>query len=165
MDPRLQTWVAACLYYGTRDIIEKLHGPLPEAEADALYAHCGRFGTTLQMPADAWPADRAAFDVYWEESLAEVRIDPPVRDFLLRLTLLENLPRPLRGMGPRNLFVTTGFLPPTFREAMGLSWDEGQQARFDRMLRRAGRVDRALPTALRIFPFNALLGDLRRRIR
>src|SRR4051812_48805703 len=23
MDPRLQTWVAACLYYGTRDIIEK----------------------------------------------------------------------------------------------------------------------------------------------
>ena len=165
MDPRLQTWVAACLYYGTRDIIEKMHGPLPEDEADALYAHCARFGTTLQMPADAWPADRAAFDVYWEESLAEVCIDPPVRDFLLRLTLLENLPRPLRRLGPRNLFVTTGFLPPPFRDAMGLSWDETQQARFDRMVRRAGTVDRALPTSLRIFPFNALLGDLRRRIR
>ena len=34
-----------------------------------------------------------------------------------------------------------------------------------RSMRRAGRVDRALPTSLRIFPFNALLGDLRRRIR
>ena len=165
MDPRLQTWVAACLYYGTRDIIDKLHGPLPDHEADALYAHCARFGTTLQMPADAWPVDRAAFDAYWESSLAEVRIDPEVRDFLLRLTLLENLPRPLRRLGARNLFVTTGFLPPPFRDAMGLSWDEAQQTRFDRMMRRTGRVERALPTPVRIFPFNALLGDLRRRIR
>ena len=165
MDPRLQTWVAACLYYGTRDIIEKMHGPLPEDEADALYAHCARFGTTLQMPADAWPVDRAAFDRYWEESLAEVRIDPPVRDFLLRLTLLENLPRPLRLLAPRSLFLTTGFLPPAFREAMELTWDETQQARFDRTMRRVGRIDRALPTSLRIFPFNALLADLRRRLR
>jgi uncharacterized protein (DUF2236 family) len=165
MDPRLQTWVAACLYYGTRDIIDKLHGPLPDAEADALYAHCARFGTTLQMPADAWPVDRAAFDDYWEGSLAEVRIDPPVRDFLLRLTLLHNLPRPLRRLGPRNLFITTGFLPPPFRDALGLSWTDAEQTRFDRMMRRAGRIDRALPTSLRIFPFNALLGDLRRRIR
>ena len=165
MDPRLQQWVAACLYYGTRDIIEKLHGPLPDAEADALYAHCGRFGTTLQMPADAWPADRAAFDAYWEESLAEVKIDAPVRDFLLRLTLLQNFPRPLRWLGRRNLFVTTGFLPPQFREAMELTWDDAQQARFDRLVRRAGRLERTLPRSLRIFPFNALLADLRRRIR
>ncbi|MFC7496771.1 MULTISPECIES: oxygenase MpaB family protein [unclassified Nocardioides] len=165
MDPRLQTWVAACLYYGTRDIIEKMHGPMPEAEADALYAHCARFGTTLQMPADAWPATRAEFDAYWEESLAEVRIDPAVRDFLLRLTLLQNFPKPLQRLGPWNLFVTTGFLPPAFREAMGLPWNDAQQARFDRLMRRAGRVERALPTSLKIFPFNALLADLRLRIR
>jgi uncharacterized protein (DUF2236 family) len=165
MDPRLQTWVAACLYYGTRDVIEKLHGPLPDDEADALFAHCARFGTTLQMPADAWPASRADFDDYWESSLAQVRIDPPVRDHLMRLTLLRNHPWPLWRLGPWNLFVTTGFLPRQLREAMGLPWDAARQARFDRLVRRAGRVERSLPGAVRLLPFNALLADLRRRIR
>ena len=165
MDPDLQLWVAACLYYGTVDIGEKLHGPVSEAEADALYAYCARFGTTLQVPADAWPPDRAAFATYWQEGLSRARIDPPVRDYLMRLTRGDNLPRPLRRLGERNVFVTTGFLPPELRDAMGLEWDAERQARFDRMLRRAGRVERALPTALRIFPFNALLADLRRRLR
>ncbi|HWJ82310.1 MAG TPA: oxygenase MpaB family protein [Nocardioides sp.] len=165
MDPRLQTWVAACLYYGTRDMIEKMHGPLDAAEADALYAHCAKFGTTLQMPAHAWPADRAAFDAYWEESLAEVRIDPAVRDYLLQLTTLQNLHKPLRRLARFNVFVTTGFLPPMFREAMGLPWSAAQQRRFDRLLRWAGRVERLLPRAVRIFPFNALLLDMRLRRR
>lgn len=165
MDPELQLWVAACLYYGTVDIGEKLHGPISEAEADALYAFCARFGTTLQVPADAWPADRAAFAAYWKEGLTRVRIDPPVRDYLLRLTRGDNLAGPLRRLGERNVFITTGFLPPELRDAMGLAWDAEQQARFDRLLRRAGRIERALPTALRIFPFNVLLADLRRRIR
>lgn len=165
MDPELQRWVAACLYYGTRDLIEKMHGPLPDDEADALYAHAARFGTTLQMPADAWPPDRAAFDAYWEESLARVRIDPDVRDFLMRLTTLENLHRPVRRFAAFNVFVTTGFLPPVFREAMGLPWSATDQHRFERVVRRAGRIDRALPRVLRTQPFPLLLWDLRRRRR
>lgn len=165
MDPRLQTWVAVCLYYGTRDVVEKLRGPLDDATADALYAHCARLGTTLQMPAEAWPATRDDFDVYWDEALAEVRIDPPVRDYLLKLTRLQNLPPPLRWLGPVNVFVTTGFLPPTFREAMGLRWSTARQRRFDRLLHLVGRVESALPGPIQNFPFNVLLRDLRRRIR
>ena len=92
MDPRLQTWVAACLYYGTVDMIEKMHGPIDDETADALYAYGARFGTTLQMPAEAWPKDRAAFDEYWEASLAEVRIDEPVREMLMTLIRLDNMP-------------------------------------------------------------------------
>lgn len=165
MDPRLQTWVAACLYYGTADMIEKMHGPLPDAEADALYAHCARFGTTLQMPADAWPADRAAFDAYWEASLAEVDIDPDVAEYLMQLTTLQNFPRPFRLLAPFLVFVTTGFLPPVFREAMGLSWSKRQQRRFDRMLRAFGALERRLPSVLRVFPFNLWLTDMRLRRR
>lgn len=166
-DPRLQTWVAACLYYGTVDMIEKMHGPLPEAEADALYLHCARFGTTLQMPATAWPADRAAFDRYWEESLAEVDIDPAVASYLLELTTLRNFPRPFRLLAPFLVFVTTGFLPPPFREAMSLPWSARKQVRFDRLMRLFGRIERLLPRPLRIFPFNLWLADtrLRRRFR
>ena len=38
--------------------------------------------TTLQVPPEMWPADRAAFDRYWQESLAKVHIDDAVRDYL-----------------------------------------------------------------------------------
>jgi uncharacterized protein (DUF2236 family) len=163
MDPRLQTWVAACLYYGTRDVYEKFHGPIEPEAADAMYAHCAKFGTTLQMPADAWPADRAAFEEYWEESLAEVDIDPAVREFLMRLVTLQNLHGPVRRMARFNVFVTTGFLPPHFREAMNLPWTPQQQAKFDRLMRRLGRIERALPPRARAFPFPVLLEDMRRR--
>ena len=165
MDPRLQAWVAACLYYGTVDYLERMHGPLAPDVADDLHAFCGRFGTTLQMPASAWPADRAAFDAYWTQSLAEVRIDPPVRAYLLDLITMRNLPRPFRFLAGVNTFFATGFLPLPFREAMLLPWTSDQDERFARILRRAGRLERHLPRAVRLFPFNALLRDMRRRER
>ncbi len=166
MDPRLQTWVAACLYYGTVDMHEKMHGALPEADADALYAYCARFGTTLQMPADDWPEDRAAFERYWEESLDEVEIDADVAEHLMELTTLQNLPRPLQWLGSGFVvFVTTGFLPPLFREAMSLPWNDRKQARFDRLMRALGALERRLPRVLRLFPFNWWLTDMRLRRR
>lgn len=165
MDPRLQTWVAACLYYGTVDMIEKFHGPLDDATADALYAQGAKFGTTLQMPAEAWPADRAAFAEYWESSMAEVHIDPPVREYLMKLIRMENMPRLLRGFSEFNVFVTAGFLPPLFREEMKLSWSDADQVRFDRLMRRCGRLERLTPAFLRALPFYLLLLDMRVRRR
>lgn len=165
MDPELQKWVAACLYYGTVDMIEKMHGPLRDLEADALYAQGARFGTTLQMPAEAWPADRDAFAQYWEDGLAKIRIDPPVAEMLLALIQFKNFPRPFHALGPFMTFVTTGFLPPVLREAMSLPWNDRMQRRFDRMLRFAGRVERAMPLGARNFPFNFYMADLRARRR
>jgi uncharacterized protein (DUF2236 family) len=166
MDPRLQLWVAACLYYGTADLVERMHGALDDQTADALYQYCARFGTSLQVKQEMWPADRAAFAAYWEQSLAEVSVDEPVRQFLLGLMRYENVPRPLqRALARRNEFLTTGFLPPEFRTALGLTWSAEQEAKFDRTVRRLGRIDRSLPDMVRLFPFNALLWDMRRRHR
>lgn len=165
MDPRLQTWVAACLYYGTIDVIERMHGPLDDATADALYAHSARFGTTLQMPAEAWPANRAAFHDYWESSLAEVSVDEPVREYLMKLIRLENMPWWLRGGSRANELLTAGFLPPVFREAMQMDWNDDLQAKFDKIIQRWGRIERAMPKAARSFPFRLLLWDLRFRRR
>ena len=166
LDPRLQLWVAACLYYGTADVYERMHGPLPEQAADALYAHCARFGTTLQVRPEMWPPTRAAFAAYWEESLAQVDIDEATRSYLLKIMSFGHLPRAVRRPLARHaLFFTTGFLPPVFREQMRLSWTAEDQARFDDRLRRLGRREARLPTAVRLFPFNALLRDLRFRVR
>ena len=165
MDPELQRWVAACLYVGTRDIAEQLHGRLDEDQADALYAHCARFGTTLQMPASAWPADRAAFEDYWARARAQIHVDPVVRAYLLRL-MTQGATNPLgRFVTGRQLFATRGFLPPEFREAMGLPWSSDDQVRFERLTRRAGRLERALPLSFRTGLFDLLLRDLRRRVR
>jgi uncharacterized protein (DUF2236 family) len=164
-DPRLQLWVAACLYRGGMDVYTLLHGPLDEATADAIYRECGRLGTTLQVPEHMWPADRAAFDRYWDSAVAEVRIDPAVRDYLGRVMMLEYLPRPFGvALGPVNRFLTTGFLPPAFREQMELQWTEGDQRQFDVLIRVVGSVYRLLPAPVARFPFNASLQELRLRM-
>ena len=64
-DPRLQMWVAACLYRGVIDIHTLLHGPVDDATAEAIYRASWQLGTTLQVPAEMSPADRAAFERYW----------------------------------------------------------------------------------------------------
>jgi uncharacterized protein (DUF2236 family) len=166
MDPQLQLWVAACLYYGTADVLERMHGPLPDRDADALYAHCARFGTSLQVRPEMWPATREDFAAYWQQSLAQVRIDEATRSYLLKIMGFGHLPRPVRRhLARRTLFFTTGFLPPVFRVQMGLSWSAQEQALFDAKLRRLGRLEARLPLSLRVFPFNALLRDLRFRVR
>ena len=49
---------------------------------------------------------------------------------------------------------TTAFLPPEFRAMMGYEWTEKDEAKFDRMMRRYGRIDHKLPDIIRLFPFN-----------
>lgn len=163
-DPQLQLWVAACLYRGMIDVYTLLHGPADEAVADAIYGECRRLGTTLQVPEQMWPADRAAFGRYWDAALAEVRIDPPVRDYLDRLMALDYLPRPLStAFGPVNRFLTVGFLPPPFRAQMQVSWTERDQQVFAALIGLVAAVNRLLPGPVSRFPFNACLQDLRIR--
>lgn len=164
-DRDLQLWVAACLYYGTVDVLEKMHGPMSDDDADALYEYCARYGTTLQVTPDMWPADRKAFAKYWDETVAAISMDEPVREYLRALTTREHMPRPLRLSTRFNQWITTGFLPPEFRAQMGYDWTADDQERFDRLMRRIGTVERRLPGVVRRFPFNWFLWDLRLRIR
>jgi uncharacterized protein (DUF2236 family) len=167
LNPELQLWVAACLYYGTLDLHERMHGPITDdAEADRFYAYAARFGTTLQVREDMWPKDRAAFAEYWEAGVARANIDEPMRRYLHSLTCMENLPKAVQRVGAeRSLFFTRGFLPPAFREQMGYTWSDAEEAVFARRLRRFGRIDGRLPASVKVLPFNALLWDMRRRHR
>ena len=108
--------------------------------------------------------DALTIGVVFEERI-KIAVDDAHAASLLRLTTLQNFPRRMRRLAPFNVFVTTGFLPQEFRDQMGLPWNEEMQARFDRLMRRLGRIERALPTQARIFPFNVLLADMRRRLR
>ncbi|OBJ73395.1 oxygenase MpaB family protein [Mycobacterium sp. 1274756.6] len=164
-DPKLQLWVAACLYRFFVDQYETLHGPLDAATADAVYADAQHLGTTLQVRPEMWPADRAAFEEYWQRTLADLRIDPPVRDHLRGVAAMVFLPWPLRLLGPFNLFATTGFLPPAFREMMALDWTPAQQRRFEWLVTALRLADRVIPRKAWLVSYHAFLWDMRLRRR
>ncbi|MGI5130152.1 oxygenase MpaB family protein [Pseudonocardia sp. CA-107938] len=165
-DPDLQLWVAGCLYRGVVDVRAAFLGPDDPATADHVYASSAALGTTLQVPPERWPADRHAFDRWWECEVESVSMDDTVRAYLTDLVLLRFLPRPLAILfGPAHRFVTAGFLPPRFRAELHLDWDDRRQRRFDRAVAIARAVVRRLPEPVRAFPFPLLLWDLRRRIR
>ncbi len=169
-DPELQLWVAACIFKGGIDIYRTFVGEIPEDEADRIYRDGMSIGTTLQVPPEMWPPDRAAFDRYWEESLEQVHIDDSVREFLYPIAVarIKGVPLPdwLRTpLESFNLLITTGFLPQRFRDEMRLPWDDAQQQRFDRLMAVIGAVNGVLPKVIRQFPFNLMLWDLDRRIK
>lgn len=165
-DRDLQLWVAACLYWGARDIRERMRGRPDSELEETLYRHSARLGTTLQVPRESWPANLAAFDRYWAENLAATRIDPPVRDMLNEIVDLKMFPRPVQLLGGRfNRWVTAGLLPPHLRAEMGMAWSTDDERRFGSLLRGLGRVSAKLPVPLRSFPVNAYLINFRIRRR
>ena len=169
-DKDLQMWVAACLHKGAVDVYRMFVGEMDEETAERHYREGSTLGTTLQVPPEMWPADRAAFDRYWQESLAKVHIDDTVREYLYPIAVARvrgvKLPRPLqRPSEGVALLITTGFLPQRFRDEMRLPWDAKKQRRFDRLMAVLRTVIHVMPRFIRQFPFNVLLRDLDWRIR
>ncbi|MGV9975483.1 oxygenase MpaB family protein [Nocardia beijingensis] len=165
-DPNLQLWVAACLYWGIDDLYTRMHGPMDADAADAFYAYAARLGTTLQMRPEMWPANRAEFQRYWDENLKLRGIEPELRDYFNGLIDLKMMPRPVQVVfAGLQRFVVTGLLPQHLRDEMGMTWTDRDQRRLDRLLRVIGAVHGRLPDAVRMFPLNAYLFDLRRRLR
>jgi uncharacterized protein (DUF2236 family) len=169
-DTDLQLWVGACLYKGAVDVYRLFVGEMDDETAERHYREGMALGTTLQVSPDKWPADRAAFDRYWQESLAKLHIDDAVREYLWPIAAGRvrgvKLPAPLqRGLDNFGLLITTGFLPQRFRDEMKLDWDAGTQRRFDRTIGVLRFINNLLPRFIRQFPFNVLLTDVDRRIR
>jgi uncharacterized protein (DUF2236 family) len=169
-DPDLQLWVAACLYKGGVDFYRMFVGEIDELDADRHYRDGMVLGTTLQVPPEMWPPDRAAFDRYWQEQLDKVHIDDSVREYLYPIAVgrlrAVTLPEPLRRLPERlALLITTGFLPQRFRDEMQFSWDAAKQRRFDRLIAVLRTLNNLMPRFVRRFPFNVLLWDVDRRIK
>jgi uncharacterized protein (DUF2236 family) len=169
-DKDLQLWVAACLYKGAVDVYRMFVGEMDDETAERHYREGMALGTTLQVPEQMWPADRAAFDRYWRESLDRVHIDDTVREYLYPIAASRvrgvRLPGPLqRWSEAAALLITTGFLPQKFRDEMRLPWDVRRQRRFDRLMTVMRIANDLMPRFVRRFPFNVLLRDLDWRIR
>jgi uncharacterized protein (DUF2236 family) len=170
MDKNLQMWVAACLYKGGVDVYRLFVGDMDDETAERHYREGITLGTTLQVPASMWPADRAAFDDYWQKMLEQVHIDDTAREYLYPIAVGRMRGVTLPGAVQRRLesvsqLITTGFLPQRFRDEMRLPWDSKRQKRFDRLMSVLRAINRLMPSPVRQFPFNVLLKDLDWRVR
>lgn len=169
-DKELQLWVAACLYKGGVDVFRMFVGEMDDETADQHYRDSMSMATTLQVPPEMWPADRVAFDRYWQDQLDHVHIDDTVRSYLYPIAAGRPKASPLpkviqRRLDEVALLITTGFLPQRFRDEMRLPWDAARQRRFDGLVAVLRAANDLAPGFLRQFPFNVLLKDLDWRVR
>ncbi|MGV9803188.1 oxygenase MpaB family protein [Mycobacterium sp. NPDC003449] len=165
-DRDLQMWVAACLFVGLEDTYQLLRGEMTAEQAEQFYASASTLGTTLQVSQDQWPPTRAEFDAYWTTACREVAVDDVVADYLRDLLNLKMI-NPLLGLPFRPLlkFLTTGFLAPVFRDALGLRWGRGRQRLFEWLFVLVAFGNRFLPIFVRQGGSHLLLADVRRRVR
>lgn len=170
LDPDLQLWVAACLYKGGVDVRRMFIGEMDDETADQHYRDSMALGTMLQMRPEMWPADRAAFDEYWDSQLGNIHIDDAIREFLYPIAVARlrglQLPSPLQNINEGlALLITTGFLPQRFRDEMKLDWNRSKQREFDTLMTAIKVGNTVAPSFVRNFPFNVLLHDVNWRMR
>ncbi|WP_439031621.1 oxygenase MpaB family protein [Gordonia terrae] len=166
MNPDLQLWVAACLYYGWEDIYERVHGPLRGTDRETFYQQGKVCGTTLQMPAEAWPATRDEFTAYWDDQVSRIEISDEIRDFLLDIANFGYAPTAIQEKyGPVKLRRTIGYLPEPFRVALRVEWTDDDQRWFDDYVGRLVEQERRKPLWLSQIGFRMLLWDVRARVR
>ncbi|GAB11359.1 hypothetical protein GOARA_068_00180 [Gordonia araii NBRC 100433] len=164
MDPELQKWVAACLYKGWEDTV-RLNG-WPSDLTEEAYRQGAVMGTTLQMPYEMWPATRADFQQYWDETVARIEMDPEVRDYLARLARVANLGPVVEALfGWFSEAMTIGYLPAEFRDMMRLHPTPAQKRLFEAMTLVGRTTGRVTPQAIQQLPFRLLLVDVRLRRR
>ena len=170
LDPELQLWVAACLYKGGVDVRRMFVGEMDDEAADQHYHDSMVLGTMLQVRPEMWPADRTAFDKYWDEQLEKIHIDDTIREFLYPIAVARlrglQLPGPLQHINESIArLITTGFLPQRFRDEMKLEWNNSRQREFDALMTVIRLGSSLAPSFVRNFPFNMLLHDVNWRIR
>lgn len=158
-DAALQLWVAATIHDTTVRIAELVWGPLPTTLKDELLALDIRLGTSLGMPAVAWPTDTAAFDAYFARYAATLRFDDTTLAVVRQLFSPSAAPRWVRILMPVLVRMTAPLLPPALLEQLGLT---GHGRVLLPAIRALAPLYRALPRAVRTLPRRRYLAAARR---
>lgn len=154
-DAEPQLWVAATLYGVGMRVHDALFAPLPEAVADEVYAISSRFGTSLQVPPELWPATRADFAAYWERMLPTLSVGEEARAVAggILHPARGTVPWWVRAALPAGRLVTAALLPAGVRDVYGLP----RRPRRERAaLALARGVVRVMPRRVRQWPARLL---------
>jgi uncharacterized protein (DUF2236 family) len=111
-----------------------------------------------------WPADREAFDAYWRNMIDTLEVSDDARRVAQELLSAEHAPLLLKAAMPLNRFLTAAWLPERIRGQYGIVWDDGQQRRYDLLMKLTRPAYRLLPVPLREAPKTYYLRAMRRRL-
>jgi uncharacterized protein (DUF2236 family) len=144
---------------------ERIHGPLDAVTLERLYRDGWVYGTALQVKPEMWPPTRAEFDVYWERMQGEFRSDPQIQRYAQALLSSRDAKWFVKPLTPLISLVTRGNLSPAAREALGLSWSDREQRRYDRFWRFVRVAYPLVPRFVRRVPATLAMADIRWRMR
>lgn len=136
-DQHLLRWVAATVRVGATAAFETFVRELAPAESKRDYDDFVLSSALSGVRPDRWPADRAAFDAWFDDALGDPVLHVGKHARTVARTLLD---RPL-SHSPFERVVTAGLLTPRWRDAFELPWTRADQRVFDG-LRSAARVAR-----------------------
>jgi len=129
-DPELLLWVQATLFQMSKELYERMYGELPPERAEEYYQQSVLLAELLGAPREALPADAKAFDVYWTETVAALRVSAVAREQAQDVLF----PRTLRWLlYPAMLvfrLVTAGLLPERIRAQYRLPWGPHRERLF-----------------------------------
>lgn len=165
-DADAQRWVASTLLATALALEERLWGPIPAAEADAIVRRYAPLGGQLQAGRAGWPATRAEFDEWWQARLAVLEVGDDARR--VARTLLGGgaaLPPGARILLPVVRLVTAALLPARLRAAYGFRWTPRAERVSSAWLRGIALVWPLLPRLVRHAPMRASLRRARLRNR
>lgn len=161
VDAEHQLWVAATLVWTGMRAHTLLRGPVPAPLAEQVVARSERLATALQLPPGVWPADRRAFDDYWDARLPTLEVGADARAVAAQLLHATALPWWGRAAMPLVRILTPALLPPPVREAYGLRVHRVRAAVLLAALRTLLTL---IPRRLRELPSRRLLAQLRRHL-
>lgn len=159
-DPDTQRWVTATLYWTAEQIRWRIWGEQRPDDAKQIYQNYAMLGTSLGMPESSWPQDRAAFQQYWEEQLANLEVTADARQIMADLFAATSAPWWLRSVMPTARFLTAGLLPASVRVQLGLDWDGADSIREDWLWRGLARAYPRLPGLIRHAPARIVVHGL-----
>jgi uncharacterized protein (DUF2236 family) len=160
-DGSLQLWVAATLYDTAVRVHDRVFGPCSDELADELYVAYSALGTSLQMPASLWPADRAAFADYWNARVASLTVTANAKQIAHDLFAPVTAPAWLRAGLPIGRILTADLLPASVRAAYGIHWTRRDERRAQRGWMLLKFVVAVTPQRFRSWPSRHYLKRLR----
>ncbi|KXJ93778.1 hypothetical protein Micbo1qcDRAFT_201731 [Microdochium bolleyi] len=163
LDPELQLWVAATLYWTAMELYQNIMGEIKDAQLhDKIYKDYSILACSLQVPPEMWPATRDDFYTYWDEKVANLQITRHAHQITKDLLYDIKIPFFLKATMPIVRVVTAELLPTRIREGYGLK----RYPKTYKALEFGVRATyRPIPTFIRMLPVKYYMWDMRRRLR
>lgn len=161
-DPELLLWVQATLFQVSRELYERILGPLDEVKSEEYYQQSVLLAELLGAPREALPEDAAAFDAYWTEMVNTLEVSPEGREQALAVMHPSVMRWALFPAMAMFRLVTTGLLPEPIRVQYGFPWTPRREAAFRCVLGAVTVSMRLTPGFVRRMPSHAAVPFARR---